>query len=542
MTPQTTPTPTPTPVPSFQPGNDAPMPAITSLPIPDVWTPYQVASATQMPVIGGYSGVGETIAIVGDATPAPADVSGFLAGVGLTGRAGGNSLKVVPLGGGPGPGAGTGDDQEATLDVETAMSLAPGATVEFLAIPDLTTGSFLLAEQYVLTDPLNPVVVSESFGGCEYASSSEDSLFAQAAAKGIAYTAASGDQGNECFQGGTTYVVGPNYPASNPHVIGVGGNENVKVVGSNYSLTSLLAPVAWNDDFFTGGQGATGGGVSGNFAIPSYQAALSGVASTTFRNVPDITMPAEAVGIYYQGSWGIFGGTSWGAPEAASLIAELDEYCRGTPGDAVAAFYTAYSRSSAAAYVDVTSGNNQYGTSTPFYTAKVGYDNATGLGLPLGKMVASEMCPSRSWSYATRAQAFGQQSLGAARDTDLQNAVNVRSMSDLGFRTALTPVSVVLRSTPTAARDEQTVSAALQAAGFSITHTYPSHLLIEAAAPASVVNGYFRTAIHNVYQARYGERFANVASITVPAAIAPYVQGVVADNVIRKHRLSYRMH
>ncbi len=263
----------------------------------------------------------------------------------------------------------------------------------------------------------------------------------------------------------------------------------------------------------------------------------------TYRNVPDIAMPSEAVGIYYGGSWQIFGGTSWGAPQTAALIAELDEYCHGTPASAVAALYTAYTRSNGSAFFDVTSGNNRFGSSSPYYTAVKGYDDATGLGLPNGETVAARMCPSRSWTFVARAQAFAEQSRGAARDTDLKNAVNVRFMSDLGGRNAdaPTPVSIVMRAAPTAAQDERTVIAALQAAGFTVTRTYPSHLLIQATAPASLVNGYFRTAIHNVYEGRYGRRYANVSSITLPAAIAPYVQGVVADNVIRKHRLSYRM-
>ncbi len=235
-TPQQTPTPTPVPTGTFAPGADATMPPISELPQRGIWAPYQVASALKFPVIGGYSGVGQTIAIVGDATPSPADVNGFLAGVGLTARAGG-ALKVVNIDGGPdGTGAANGDDQEAALDVETALAMAPGATVEFLAIPNLDTSAFLAAEQHVLTDSLKPIVVSESFGGCEYNSSAEDSLFAQAAGKGIAYTASSGDQGNECYVSGTTYTPGPNYPASNPNVIGVGGNENVNVVGLEIHL------------------------------------------------------------------------------------------------------------------------------------------------------------------------------------------------------------------------------------------------------------------------------------------------------------------
>jgi hypothetical protein len=132
---------------------------------------------------------------------------------------------------------------------------------------------------------------------------------------------------------------------------------------------------------------------------------------------------------------------------------------------------------------------------------------------------------------------------GEARDTEVTAAVKLHKMPDLGARsnTAPTTLSLVLRNTATLTQDEKTVIAALQAAGFQITQTFESHLVIQAKAPASVVNAYFGTAMHDVYQGRYGQRYANVAPITVPAAIAPYVSSVVANNLITRHRLSHRI-
>ncbi len=205
-------------------------------------------------------------------------------------------------------------------------------------------------------------------------------------------------------------------------------------------------------------------------------------------------------------------------------------------------FYTARSRNSSA-FVDVTSGNNQFGTSTRYYTAVAGYDDATGLGLPLGMPAAQALCPSHIWSYMARSQSMALEAYGASRNTDLNNAANLRGMSDLGARSsdAQTDVWIALRNTPTVSQDEQTVITELKNAGFQITQTFASNLLIQAKAPASTISSYFNTTLHDVSEGRYGTRYANATSMTVPAAIAPYVRAVVADNVIRRHRLSYRI-
>lgn len=541
----TVPTPSPGPT-ATATGTGSPLPAITAAPHDAGWTPYQVAQALQLPVMSGYSGAGQTIAIIGDANPLLSDIHTYLSAFQINRR---GSFNIINIDGGPdGSGAINGDDGEATLDVETVLALAPDANVLFYAIPNTDNASFLAGENYVLTDPNKPSVLSESFGGCESPSNQNDDVYFKAGAgQGISFTASSGDEGNECYTGtdpagNPTFTPGPNNPASDPYVIGVGGNENADA--QQTGLGSLTSQTVWNDSYLSG-PGASGGGVSSLFGLPSYQSGLAGIASSSQRNVPDISMPSEGVAIVFGGGWHQFGGTSWGAPEAAALIAELNQYCGGVgaPTNTVAPFYTAFRRS-ASAFLDVNVGNNRFGSSTPYYQAVNGYDDASGLGVPLGMPMLAQMCPTHAWQSRTVAtQSLTRESYGAARDTALANAIDVRRIGDLGERSAISQstVSLVLRNTSTVSQDEQTVIASLKAAGFRIVRTYASHMLIEASAPAATVNGYFGTSLHDVSQGRFGTRYANVTSTTIPAAIAPYVRGVVADNLITRRRMSHRI-
>ncbi|MDQ2992685.1 MAG: protease pro-enzyme activation domain-containing protein, partial [Candidatus Eremiobacteraeota bacterium] len=72
----------------------------------------------------------------------------------------------------------------------------------------------------------------------------------------------------------------------------------------------------------------------------------------------------------------------------------------------------------------------------------------------------------------------------------------------------------------------------LREAGFSITQQYSNAMLVEAEAPASTVARYFGTSLHDYMQAGRGTRFANVTTLTIPAAIAAYVQGIVSDDLV----------
>ncbi len=534
-TPVTSTTPSPTPAASLVPGTDPTLPphsASTS-----GWGPQDVANAFQFPVQSGYNGKGQTIAIFGDMSPAQADITQYLTYFNAAGAATG-SFTVVPVTGGSTTGDPGGLD-EGTLDVETVAGLAPGANIRYYSVPTtLSDQDFINAYNAVLQDATqyNIHVFNISYGGCEAYqgvdyTNPDHSVLAQLAAAGIAVVASSGDQGNECgnpVAATPANVPGVNYPASDPNVIGVGGTQ---------TTTSIASTLAWNDAVNANAGGASGGGVSVVFTPPPSQIGVAGFASQSMRNVPDIAFPAVGVALFVGGTGRqLKDGTSWSAPQAAALLAEIDEYCGGSISPSFASpqslFYLAYARSPQAFVDDIGNNNNYLNNTAPSYTAKAGPDNVTGLGEPLGARVAATLCPNRTPQIVARSMALPiSAAYGPSHDFVLNNVPRLPGLSDLGERAAAAPTRVVLvmRATPTMASDLQSVAAKLREAGFDVTSA--SGMVIDATAPAATLASYFRTSLHEYAQPGAGTRYANAAKMTLPAAIAPYVQSVVADNL-----------
>jgi hypothetical protein len=132
---------------------------------------------------------------------------------------------------------------------------------------------------------------------------------------------------------------------------------------------------------------------------------------------------------------------------------------------------------------------------------------------------------------------------GPSRNVDLVNAINLGRMIDLGERDsgAQTSIWLGLRNTPAASQDYQTVVHALSVAGLNVGKTYGNNRVIEVIGTTSAINAYFGTSIHNVGEGRFGSRYANVRSMTLPAAIAPFVNAAMANNLIMHKPLSHRM-
>src|SRR5207302_3944350 len=113
-----------------------------------------------------------------------------------------------------------------------------------------------------------------------------DAACQSAAALGITITAAAGDNGStDGVTGGQNHV---DFPASSPHILACGGT---KLMGSGSTITS---EVVWNE--LTNNEGATGGGVSNVFPLPTWQSS-AGVPkptnSTGGRGVPDVSGDAD---------------------------------------------------------------------------------------------------------------------------------------------------------------------------------------------------------------------------------------------------------
>jgi hypothetical protein len=222
-------------------------------------------------------------------------------------------------------------------------------------------------------------------------------------------------------------------------------------------------------------------------------------------------------------------------------MAELYQYCHTSSGIAnpvTLPYYVAaaYPR----AFIDVIYGSDQYQNTTPYYIAKKGYDDASGLGVPYGMAFANTVCPSGTKApgvqerSAMMAAAAPQQSPSQTLDV----TPRAPGVSDLGERSTIanTQVQVVLRSES----DRQAVEAALEQAGFRINRTEEYDRIVNAQAPSGTVESFFRTRMHDVAQLGYGTRYLPATQIALPDALAPRVITVSLDNVVTRHVLSRR--
>ena len=281
-------------------------------------------------------------------------------------------------------------------------------------------------------------------------------------------------------------------------------------------------------------------GVSAYFGLPTYQAGLAGTASTAHRNVPDVAMPGEYAAIYLNGQWGILNGTSWSAPTFAAMLSEVYEYCNASFTNPLAVPYYVFG-ADRAAFIDVTGGNNQFNGTSPFYSAHAGYDNVSGLGVPLGMPFAQTVCPNRVPVGRVRAPALSAATQHrSAQATEIDVEPRLRGLVDLGQRNpdVQTPIQLVLLPSDTLAGDEQAVVGVLRAAGFAITRTFSNHLVVDASGSTADVERLFSTRMHDVSQRGYGVRYAPVSRAIIPSSLAPYVAGLTLDDVVKMVRFS----
>ena len=232
--------------------------------------------------------------------------------------------------------------------------------------------------------------VSTSWGAPENQSTSatltaENRIFQQMAAQGQSVFAASGDNG--AYDDGSTLSVDD--PSSQPYVTGVGGTALTADSGGAY-----VSETAWGDrtdtSFSALGSGS-GGGFSKFWPLPGYQTGLSPTPSG--RSVPDVALdsdPGTGYSIYYARAWHVYGGTSTAVPIWAGFTARVNQ-TRAAQGLAPQGFLNPliYQIGASAVYGsnfhDVTSGNNL------FYSAKTGYDNATGWGSFIGSALLTTL-------------------------------------------------------------------------------------------------------------------------------------------------------
>jgi kumamolisin len=347
------------------------------------FTPVQVASLYDFP--SGVNGSGECIGILelGGGYNA-SDLTSFFGGLGLATP----SVVAVSIDGGANTPVGDPNsaDAEVALDIEVAGAIAQGAKIAVYFAPNTDQG-FLDALTTAIHDTTNkPSVISISWGGPESSWTSQamtamDSASQDAAMLGVSICVASGDNGaTDGVSDGQDHV---DFPASSPSVLGCGGTL-LEASGNKITEEDV-----WNDG--SSGGGATGGGVSQFFALPSWQngakvpAAPNGFVG---RGVPDVAGDADpdsGYEIVVDGQQEVVGGTSAVAPLWAGLIALMNQKLGKSVGYLNP---TLYGATVEATFHDITSGNNDG------YSAGPGWDPCTGLGSPDGAKLLSALSPT----------------------------------------------------------------------------------------------------------------------------------------------------
>jgi kumamolisin len=348
------------------------------------YTPLQVASLYDFPT--GVNGQGECIGLIelgGGYTDS--DLSSYWTQLGLT-----TTPMVSAVSVGDGSNNPTGDpngpDGEVMLDIEIAGSIACGSKI-VAYFADNTDAGFLNAITTAVHDSTNnPSIISISWGGPEsswtqQAMTSMDEAFQAAAAMGVTICVAAGDDGStDGVSDGQQHV---DFPASSPNVLACGGT---RLVASGDKITS---ETVWNE--LANNEGATGGGFSDVFPIPSWQNGIvvppsNSSGQNNGRGLPDVAGDADPATGYVtrvDGKPDVVGGTSAVAPLWAALLALINESLGKPVGFVNGLLYK--NAGSAGDFTEITQGNNGA------YQAGPKWNACTGLGSPIGAQVAADL-------------------------------------------------------------------------------------------------------------------------------------------------------
>jgi kumamolisin len=299
------------------------------------------------------------------------------------------SVTAVGVDGGsnvPGQAA-DGADGEVLLDIEVTGSIAPGAAQVVYFAPNTDQGFLDAVTDAVQAEP-TPVAVSISWGGPEstwtaQAMTALDEAIADGAALGVTVTIAAGDNGSSDGVSGSQPHT--DFPASSPHALACGGTT----LQADVATGTVTSETVWNDGTAAG---ATGGGVSQQFGLPTWQANAGVPASPAGqpgRGVPDVAGNADpdtGYQVLVDGEQTVIGGTSAVAPLWAALIARLAQSLGSPLGLVQQQLYAGIApQQPVAGLRDITTGNNGA------YQAGPGWDACSGLGVPIGTALLTRL-------------------------------------------------------------------------------------------------------------------------------------------------------
>jgi subtilase family serine protease len=257
------------------------------------------------------------------------------------------------------------DDSEQALDIEMAISMAPGLEQVVVYVGNNDVSIF---NRMAVDNTSKQLSCSWGWSDDE---SSLDPIFKEMAAQGQTVFVATGDNGS-ATPGDVVW------PADDPYITAVGGTD----------LITAGPGGAWKSE--SGWNGSAGMASKNKIPIPSYQK-IAGVinsrnhGSKTLRDIPDVA--AEANTNQYSCYDGVCiggnGGTSYAAPQWAGLTAMANQQALAGGGTTLGFLNPAlYAIGTGPSYDsdfhDIGRGSNGR------YTAVVGFDLVTGWGSPNG--------------------------------------------------------------------------------------------------------------------------------------------------------------
>jgi kumamolisin len=321
-------------------------------------------------------------------------------------------FKVVDVGPDPQP---PGD--ETPMDIEVAHGIAPDARLVYLDLQKFGSskqtsaavsfeGAFSYAARHY-----PGAIWSISLGLCEEDLSPDDEAavdreVAAAESAGTTVFAASGDEGGlECLADHLTDsnqpAQGISFPGNLPHVTSVGGTSLSVAKNGTY-----VGETAWTEPLLS--QGTTGG-ISTDFAMPSWQSAPGVVNSYSSRSpcqvslgycreIPDVSAVADPLtgAAEITGTHGQIraqqGGTSLATPVWAGFAALIDAYLMRSGRERLGfvnplLYGLARNDETRTPFHTILAGSND------FYPVTPGYNMATGLGSPDVWHLAVDLVP-----------------------------------------------------------------------------------------------------------------------------------------------------
>lgn len=388
------------------------------------YDPYQMRKAYGVDslIANGYDGTGKTIVIL-DAFSDPNLQSNFSYFNNYYGLPDQTIAQYYPGGQANTP-YDLGWSEEMQLDVDWSHAIAPGAKIVIVHAQSNSDQDLIAGLNYAVDNNLGDVI-SMSFGESDQClgpalQAQWHQGFVNATKKGITLFASSGDQGaSQPSCDGNSWIQSTSAPASDPLVTAVGGTELhaadfcLPQLGCNPASNPLpgtwLSEPAWNEgptgDFSNrfGSTEASGGGFSTVWSEPAYQQGT--IHGGKQRAVPDVAYNGAILhGVLVPliaefGGFFRFGGTSCGSPQWAAITAIADQQAGHDYGFINSALYKAAQDNAAAAFNDVTSGNNsalEYDASNNAvsisgFSAGPGWDAVTGLGSPKAGGLLSEL-------------------------------------------------------------------------------------------------------------------------------------------------------